>query len=164
MLAAFSSLKVETTRAKLFAASVTSGLSPPASIDTFGADTLASRSSSSASSQITLKNAITRCTKYHVGAPRRPCSRADKYAGETPISWAIALRAIPLDDRNSLTFCPNGVIQNACPAGERRSRTNKAPPPPNRGGASSKPDTKLGRDRSHTGTLRRRTPLPDAAS
>ena len=46
----------------------------------------ASFSSSSASSQMTLKYPIILCTRYQVGFPRRPCSSAERYAGEMPIS------------------------------------------------------------------------------
>ena len=45
---------------------------------TRGCDSRASRAISSASSQIKPKNSLTWCTSPALGAPRRPCSSADK--------------------------------------------------------------------------------------
>ena len=71
-------------RASLLASSVAGGESPAVSMTMRGCESSARRCSSSASSQMTLKYWMTRCTKSQLGRPRLPCSSARGRSGSRP--------------------------------------------------------------------------------
>src|SRR3546814_18340311 len=63
------------------------------------------------------------------GGPWRPCSSADRYAGETPSAAAIALSVTAFGRRSSRTRSPNGVMaESSLSVPERQRHTRAATP------------------------------------